>query len=124
MGQHSNSLKGELMEFIVLKDSAIDGSFVRTGEVVTLEQEKAEAYEKALMIEPLNKPETSVEPELSYTKSDMSLVQDPTDGDDPKDELGSSAKLDTSLVQDPTDGDDPKDEPGSSTKSDKKNKQK
>jgi hypothetical protein len=57
MGQHSNSLKGELMEFIVLKDSAIDGSFVRAGEVITLEQEKAEAYEKALMIEP--KPEAS-----------------------------------------------------------------
>ncbi|OJJ27979.1 hypothetical protein [Campylobacter concisus] len=88
------------MEFIVLKDSAIDGSFVRTGEVVTLEQEKAEAYEKALMIEPLNKPETSVEPELSSTKSDMPLAQDPTDGDDLEDE------------------------PGSSTKSDKKNKQK
>ena len=119
------------MEFIVLKDSAIDGSFVRTGEVVTLEQEKAEAYEKALMIEPLNKPETSVEPELSYTKSDMSLVQDPTDGDGLKDELGSSAepelsstKSDTSLVQDPTDGDGLKDELGSSAKSDKKNKQK
>ena len=94
MGQHSNSLKGELMEFIVLKDSAIDGSFVRTGEVVTLEQEKAEVYVKALMIESLNKPETSVEPELSSTKSDTSLVQDPTDGDDPKDELGSSAKSD------------------------------
>nr|DAI10165.1 MAG TPA: hypothetical protein [Caudoviricetes sp.] len=76
------------MEFIVLKDSAIDGSFVRTGEIVTLEQEKAEAYEKALMIEPLNKPE------LSSTKSDTSLVQDPTDGADPKDELGSSAKSD------------------------------
>lgn len=88
------------MEFIVLKDSAIDGSFVRTGEVVTLEQEKAEVYVKALMIESLNKPETSVEPELSSTKSD------------------------TSLVQDPTDGDDLEDEPGSSTKSDKKNKQK
>lgn len=88
------------MEFIVLKDSAIDGSFVRTGEIVTLEQEKAEAYEKALMIEPLNKPEPSAEPELSSTKSD------------------------TPLVQDPTDGDGPKDEPGSSTKSDKKNKQK
>ena len=88
------------MEFIVLKDSAIDGSFVRAGEIVTLDQEKAEAYEKALMIEPLNKPETSAEPELSSTKSD------------------------TSLIQDPTDGDDLKDEPGSSTKSDKKNKQK
>lgn len=94
MGQHSNSLKGELMEFIVLKDSAIDGSFARTGEVVTLEQEKAEAYEKALMIEPLNKPEPSAEPELSSTKSDTSLVQDPTDGADPKDELGSSVKPD------------------------------
>lgn len=82
------------MEFIVLKDSAIDGSFVRTGEVITLEQEKAEAYEKALMIEPLNKPEPSAEPELSPTKSDTSLVQDPTDGADPKDELGSSSKSD------------------------------
>lgn len=82
------------MEFIVLKDSAIDGSFVRTGEVVTLEQEKAEAYEKALMIEPLDKPETSAEPKLSSTKSDTSLVQDPTDGADPKDELGSSSKSD------------------------------
>lgn len=82
------------MEFIVLKDSAIDGSFIRTGEIVTLEQEKAEAYEKALMIEPLNKPESSAEPELSSTKSDTSLVQDTTDGADPKDELGSSAKSD------------------------------
>ena len=82
------------MEFIVLKDSAIDGSFVRAGEIVTLDQEKAEAYEKALMIEPLNKPEPSAEPELSSTKSDTSLVQDPTDGDDPKDELSSSVKPD------------------------------
>ena len=82
------------MEFIALKDSAIDGSFVRTGEIVTLEQEKAEAYEKALMIEPLNKPELSAEPELSSTKSDTSLVQDPTDGADPKDELGLSTKSD------------------------------
>ncbi len=88
------------MEFIALKDSAIDGSFVRAGEIITLEQEKAEAYEKALMIESLKKPEPSAELELSSTKSD------------------------TSLVQDPTDGDDLEDEPGSSTKSDKKNKQK
>lgn len=94
MGQHSNPLKGELMEFIVLKDSAIDGSFARAGEIVTLEQEKAEAYEKALMIESLKKPEPSAEPELSSTKSDTSLVQDPTDGDGLKDELGSSAKSD------------------------------
>ena len=49
------------MEFIVLKDSAIDGSFVRAGEIVTLDQEKAEAYEKALTIEP--KPETSAKSE-------------------------------------------------------------
>ncbi|WP_459875291.1 hypothetical protein [Campylobacter concisus] len=82
------------MEFIALKDSAIDGSFVRTGEIVTLEQEKAEAYEKALMIEPLDKLGSSTEPELSSTKSDTSLVQDPTDGADPKDELGSSVKPD------------------------------
>lgn len=82
------------MEFIVLKDSAIDGSFVRAGEIVNLEQEKAEVYVKALMIEPLNKPETSAEPELSSTKSDTSLVQDPTDGDGLKDELGSSTKSD------------------------------
>lgn len=82
------------MEFIALKDSAIDGSFVRAGEIVNLEQEKAEVYVKALMIEPLNKPEPSAEPELSSTKSDASLVQDPTDGADPKDELGSSAKSD------------------------------
>lgn len=82
------------MEFIALKDSAIDGSFVRAGEVITLEQEKAEAYKKALMIEPLNKPKPSAEPELSSTKSDTSLVQDPTDGDDLKDELGSSTKSD------------------------------
>lgn len=88
------------MEFIALKDSAIDGSFVRAGEIITLEQEKAEAYEKALMIESLKKPEPSAELELSSTKSD------------------------TSLVQDPTDGDDLEDGPGSSTKSDKKNKQK
>lgn len=47
------------MEFIALKDSAIDGSFVRAGEIITLEQEKAEVYEKALMIESLNKPEPS-----------------------------------------------------------------
>ena len=77
------------MEFIVLKDSAIDGSFVRAGEIVTLDQEKAEAYEKALMIEPLNKPEPSAEPELLSTKS-----EDPTDGDGLKDELGSSVKPD------------------------------
>lgn len=101
------------MEFIALKDSAIDGSFVRTGEIVTLEQEKAEAYEKALMIEPLNKPEPSAEPELSSAKSDTSFCL-------------ASASNETSLrgVQDPTDGADPKDELGSSSKSDKKNKQK
>ena len=46
------------------------------------------------MIEPLDKPETSAEPKLSSTKSDTSLVQDPTDGADPKDELGSSSKSD------------------------------
>lgn len=82
------------MEFIALKDSAIDGSFVRAGEIVNLEQEKAEVYVKALMIESLNKPEPSAEPELSSTKSDTSLVQDPTDGADPKDELDLSAKSD------------------------------
>ena len=87
------------MEFIVLKDSAIDGSFVRAGEIVTLDQEKAEAYEKALMIEPLNKPEPSAEPELLSTKSDTSLVQDPTDGADPKDVRGLSAKSDKNNKQ-------------------------